>query len=83
MEKIQQVAISGTPDVLCCINSTFVALELKVEAELEELQRYKLRCIGDAGGVALEVTPDNWDLTYEFLHCIAVEGLDKANEKYH
>lgn len=83
MEKIQQVAKRGTPDFLCCMNSTFVAIELKVDAELEHLQDYKLELIAKAGGVGLVVTPENWDLTYEFLHTIATQGYEKAKEIHH
>ena len=82
-EKIQQVVKRGTPDFLCCINGTFVAIELKVDAKLERLQEYKLKLISEAGGLGLVVTPDNWDLTYEFLHTIAIEGLEKAKQIHH
>jgi len=77
------VGIRGTPDFLLCINGNFVAIELKVEAALEHLQEYKLGLISEAGGIGIVVTPENWETTYEFLHMIAVDGLEKAKEHYH
>ena len=84
MEKIQQVSLRGTPDFLCCINGCFVALELKnSESEkADSLQRYKLKLISEAGGVGIVVSPENWDTTYEFLHCIAIHGYELAKEIY-
>lgn len=61
--KVQQVAISGTPDILACINGRFVALELKRSkgAVISELQKHVLKKINDAGGLGLVVYPENWD----------------------
>lgn len=68
-EKIQQVALRGTPDVLVCMNSHFVALELKkdAKAKIDDLQIHKLGLIADAGGSALIVFPENWEVTLEAL----------------
>ncbi len=78
------MAIRGTPDFICCINGTFVAIELKVQGgSADELQKWKLKNISEAGGVGIVVTPDNWDLTYEFLHMIATHGLEEAKKHYH
>ena len=55
-EKIQQVTIRGTPDLLLCFRGWFVAWELKVGDNVPDpLQEYKLLCIQEAGGVARAV----------------------------
>lgn len=61
-EKIQQVAIRGTPDILACVNGHFVSLELKRsdKAKTDPLQDYVLGKISDAGGMALVAHPLNW-----------------------
>lgn len=83
VEKIQQVSIRGTPDFLMCLSGVFVAIELKTdEGDLEPLQEFKLEKISRCGGVALVVTPSNWEETYEFLHQIAEEGEDICRKSY-
>lgn len=61
-EKIQQVSKRGTPDILCCWNGRFVALELKRDekAKVAKLQLVKLEDIREAGGIAELVWPANW-----------------------
>lgn len=63
-EKIQQMAIRGTPDILVCLDGVFVAIELKVDGanpkDHERLQDHKLEQIRQAGGIGLKVTPQGW-----------------------
>lgn len=68
-EKIQQVVIRGTPDILGVINGRFVALELKkdTKAKIDELQIHKLNKIRQAGGATFVVSPENWDGVYSEL----------------
>jgi hypothetical protein len=68
-ESIQQKAICGTPDKLCCINGKFVALEFKgsEQSKRSALQEYKLQMIRKAGGEAHFVYPENWDEIYQHL----------------
>jgi len=80
---MQLVGLHGIPDFLMCVNSIFVAIELKVDAKLEKLQEWNLDEIAKAGGIGFVVTPDNWGTTYEFLHTLAYEGLEKAKELHH
>ncbi len=72
-EKIQQVAIRGTPDFLICIRGRFIAIELKKDAyeHPDKLQTWKLSEIEDAGGIALVAHPGNWDEIFEFLRGLA------------
>jgi penicillin-binding protein-related factor A (putative recombinase) len=68
-EKIQQVSLSGTPDIIGCLNGRFIAIELKKDAisRIEPLQVHKLNKIEKSGGIALVVYPENWEESYEFL----------------
>lgn len=55
-----------------CVSGVFVAIELKVDGgKLEALQEYKLQKIAKCGGIAIVMTPDNFDETYKFLSDIA------------
>lgn len=48
---------SGVPDVICCVNGKFVALEIKLPGKkATELQNYKISEIQKAGGIAQVVT---------------------------
>lgn len=53
---------AGIPDILCCINGKFVALELKSETgKLSELQKYNLEKIQKSGGIGLCVRPSDFE----------------------
>lgn len=59
--KIQQVSKSGTPDFLLCVNGRFVGLELKTDTgKLSVLQEYNLKRIEESGGIAIVMTPSNF-----------------------
>ncbi len=59
---IQQASISGTPDMMVCINGVFFALEIKSErGKPSPLQTYNLAQINRCGGVGLLVYPENWN----------------------
>lgn len=72
-ERVQQQSLRGTPDVLGCLNSRFVALEAKrgPGEKPTELQLYKLRLIEQAGGFAAVPNPENWDDIFAELQEIA------------
>lgn len=80
-EKIQQVGISGTPDLLLCVAGLFVAMELKKDSKsnITRLQLYKLQKIYAAGGIGLIVSPENWELIYDRIKCIANDGRKKES----
>lgn len=63
--KIQSVSVRGIPDVLMCKSGKFVALELKVDSPLTELQKYNLDLISKNGGYARVVTPNNWNEIFQ------------------
>lgn len=63
----EALALRGIPDIIACVNGTFVALELKrnkVEAMKNKgrivLQRYNIDLINKSGGFALIVYPEIW-----------------------
>jgi Holliday junction resolvase len=74
--SIQQLSISGTPDILACVNGVFVAMELKATARssVTKLQSYNLQRIQEAEGVALIVHPGNMEESLDLLSKIASGG---------
>ncbi len=73
--KTQEVARSGTPDILLCVNGFFVAIELKTsEGVLSELQKYNLEKIKASGGQSFVISPLNIDEHISFLKDIAEKG---------
>lgn len=60
--KVQQRGLRGTPDLLCCIDGSFVAIELKrhIDCAADPLQNHTLGKIKTAGGIAICVSPQNW-----------------------
>lgn len=52
---------SGVPDILACVNSYFVAIEVKAEdGHPSELQLYNIEQIRKAGGFAFVVYPSGY-----------------------
>jgi hypothetical protein len=71
VEKIQQVTIRGTPDLMICFRGNFVAWELKTnEGKLDTLQKYKLDRIEKSGGIARVVSPATLDQHIKELQCL-------------
>lgn len=53
----------GIPDILACVNSYFVAIEVKAtHGVASELQKYHVRKINAAGGLAIILYPQDWEL---------------------
>lgn len=53
---------AGIPDLICCVNGKFLAIEVKAESgKVSELQKMNLRKITEAGGFALTSKPSEWD----------------------
>lgn len=64
-EKIEQISIRGTADIVGCFMGIFYWIEVKMEfsekiAEREHLQLYKMGEIIKAGGAGLLFTEKNW-----------------------
>lgn len=74
--KTQEVARSGTPDILMCLSGIFICIEIKTDkGKVSKLQDYNLKRIAVAGGVALVIQPSNLDASIKFLENIAKEGI--------
>lgn len=69
MVKTQQVVIKGTPDLLCCVNGLFLAIELKSakNAKVDKLQQYNIDKIIAAGGMACVAYPENWEEIFKVI----------------
>lgn len=82
-ESIQQKTIEGTPDKLGCVAGCFVALELKATARDEPtpLQRFKLKKIRLAGGIAAVVSPANLDEITLLLMELSMRRNQNADPK--
>lgn len=53
---------AGIPDLLCCVNGYFVAIEVKAEnGRPTPLQMWNIDKIREAGGVAMVLYPDGFD----------------------
>jgi len=76
--SIQQIAIRGIPDIICCINGCFVGFELKrsLDAKTSELQKWNFTAIVHAGGQIYKLSPESWEETHEELVKLAECGLD-------
>ena len=54
---------SGVPDIVCCINGKFLGIECKAgKNKPTALQVRELEAIRRAGGMAVVVNEENWDM---------------------
>jgi len=83
--KTQEVSKRGVPDVLMCVKGVFVALELKkdLKSNPDDLQRWIMVQIAEAGGITMVVYPENWKLTYRIIHDLAHFGIEKTDLELH
>ena len=71
--KIDQMSLIGTPDIFACINSWFVAIELKMDGNVPTpRQKYELDGIKNARGRAFVATPKNWALVHAKLKILSL-----------
>lgn len=53
---------SGIPDLLCCVNGYFVAVELKApNGKVSEIQKHVINKINEAGGIAIALYPKDYE----------------------
>lgn len=53
---------AGVPDILACVNSRFVAIEVKAEnGKPTELQKWNVEQIKKCGGLAVVLYPADWE----------------------
>ena len=52
----------GIPDIIACVNGYFIGIELKAEnGKPSELQKWNVKKIREAGGVAIVLYPDQFE----------------------
>lgn len=81
--------IRGIPDIICCVNGIFVAIELKrnsCEAHKNSgsivFQRYTMSKIDEVGGVSVIVYPENFEaFCREFTDFVRKTNCRKRNRK--
>lgn len=70
---------NGIPDVLACINGYFVAVEVKAEnGKPSELQKYTVEKINEAGGCAIILYPQDWELFKELVNFLNGRSMRSA-----
>lgn len=82
---------SGIPDLICCINGVFIAIELKGDdGKPTELQKMNIRHINEAGGIGVILYPQCFEefkkLAKEVLRCntptAGLSALKNANSSF-
>ena len=59
---------SGVPDIICCLNSLFMAIECKtIKGKTTALQERELKRIRDAGGETFVINEENINKLQEYL----------------
>jgi Holliday junction resolvase len=66
---------SGVPDIVCCINGYFFAVECKAGKNKPTLlQVNEIESIRRAGGVAVVANEENWDEVRSLVHRLKGSG---------
>ena len=61
----------GVPDILACVDGHFLGIEVKASnGKPSPLQIHNLRKIDDAGGFAVLLYPDQFDLFKDLVMCL-------------
>ena len=62
---------SGIPDILCCCNGYFVAVEVKApNGKPSELQKWNIKKISEASGIGIVLYPDQFDDFKDLIHSL-------------
>lgn len=70
---------SGIPDILCCCNGYFIAIEVKApNGKPSELQKWNINKINDEGGYGVILYPDQFDKFKELVYCLYCNQRAKA-----
>lgn len=84
------MSASGTPDLLCCVNGYFVAIECKSSiGKPSDLQKIKLNQILKSGGIGIVASPKNYDDVLQLIDCLMIKDvtritslIEKINSMY-
>lgn len=67
----------GIPDIIACCNGKFIAIEVKApNGKPKPLQLWNLKKIDEAGGFAILLYPDQWEVFKNFIKCIQVNDVN-------
>jgi Holliday junction resolvase len=71
---------SGVPDIIACVNGLFVGIECKAgNNKPTALQVREIERIRTAGGCALVVNEENWDMVRPLVHSLRATIIDGAD----
>lgn len=74
---------SGIPDLLVCLNEHFLGIEIKApNGKASELQLHTLKEIDKAGGFAILLFPDQFELFTRFVGNIQLNNQRAYIENY-
>ena len=60
---------SGVPDIVCCVNGYFLAIEVKAGTNKPTaLQVREIEAIRRSNGVAVVANDENWDMVRGLVH---------------
>ena len=66
---------SGTPDLLCCLNGRFIAIEVKAnEGKPSPLQIHNIEKIRESGGIALIAYPKDFEALRALIEALVDES---------
>lgn len=69
----------GVPDLLVCCNGHFIGIELKAEhGHPTDLQKWNIRQIRYAGGLAFTLYPDQYDDFKKFINAVMHDDIGSA-----
>lgn len=70
----------GIPDILCCCNGYFLAIELKApNGKPSDLQIYNINRINETGGFAIILYPKDFDLFEEMVEYLQFYETSEAS----
>ena len=74
---------AGIPDLLVCCKGRFLGVEIKApNGKPSELQIYNLKKIDEAGGFAILLYPNQFELFKNFINCIICDDMKNAAYNY-
>jgi Holliday junction resolvase len=66
---------SGVPDIVCCVNGYFLAIEVKAGTNKPTaLQVREIEAIRRCNGVAVVANDENWDMVRGLVHKMKEKG---------
>ncbi len=66
---------SGVPDIICCVNGYFLAIEVKAGINKPTaLQVREIETIRRSNGVAVVANDENWDMVRGLVHKLKEQG---------